>query len=169
MNLDFFGVFDYASGDSDVYEYTATEFNEIFRAITSTGVVSSYLNEMAVSVDGLTATVDTGGCFINGRYGKIAIAKQLTLDAATTARKDTIILRLDVPNRLLTLEVKKGSTSLTQTENVYELALAEITIPANSVETTVEDKRTFYYTPTDAAKRLDKILTGTEYVYARYA
>ena len=169
MDLDFFGLFDYAEGDTDTYEYTATEFNEIYRAIVTTGVVHNYLDEMEVSINGLTVSVAAGGCFINGRYGKIEDAKQLTLDAASTQRTDTIVLRLDVPNRKLTLEVKQGSTTLTQNENIYELALAEITIPANSVETTMVDKRSYYYSPTEAVNKLNAILAGTETVYARYA
>lgn len=169
MDLDFFGLFDYAEGDTDTYEYTATEFNEIYRAIVSTGVVHNYLDDMEVSVNGLTVSVAAGGCFVNGRYGKIEEAKQLTLDAASTQRTDAIVLRLDVPNRKLTLEVKKGSTALTQNENVYELALAEVTIPANSTATTIVDKRTFYFQPTEAVNKLNAILAGTEIVYARYA
>lgn len=169
MDLDFFGLFDYAEGDTDTYEYTATEFNEIYRAIVTTGVVHNYLDEMEVSINGLTVSVAAGGCFINGRYGKIEDVKQLTLDAASTQRTDTIVLRLDVLNRKLTLEIKKGSTTLTQNENVYELALAEITIPANSVETTLVDKRSYYYSPTEAVNKLNAILAGTETVYARYA
>ena len=169
MDLDFFGLFDYAEGDTDTYEYSATEFNEIYRAIVTTGVVHNYLDEMEVSINGLTVSVAAGGCFINGRYGKIEDAKQLTLDAASTQRTDTIVLRLDVPNRKLTLEVKQGSTTLTQNENIYELALAEITIPANSVETTMVDKRSYYYSPTEAVNKLNAILAGTETVYARYA
>ena len=63
MTLDFFGLFDYTSGDGDIYEYTATEFNTILKAITGNGVVKDSGNEMAITANGLTISVDTGIAF----------------------------------------------------------------------------------------------------------
>lgn len=168
MNLDFFGLFDYTSGDDDTYEYTATEFNTILKAITGNGVVKGQENEMAISANGLSVSVDTGIAFVEGRIGQIKTAKTLTLDAASTARTDTIVIRVDVVNRTVSLEVKKGSTTLSQTEMLYEIPLAEVAIAADNT-TTLTDKRQFIYTPKQVMEKMNSITAGTETVYARYA
>ena len=36
--LEFYGMFDYAAGDSDVYEYTSAEWSKFISAITNNGV-----------------------------------------------------------------------------------------------------------------------------------
>ena len=115
MTLDFFGLFDYTSGDGDIYEYTATEFNTILKAITGNGVVKDSGNEMAITANGLTISVDTGIAFCEGRIGQLKAAKTLTLDAAADTRTDLIVMRVDVANRLVSIEAKKGTTALTQT------------------------------------------------------
>lgn len=168
MNLDFYGLFDYTSGDGDIYEYTASEFNTILKAITGNGVVKGQANEMAITVNELTVTVDTGIAFAEGRIGQIKSAKTLTLDAATANRTDTIIMRVDVANRNVSLNVLKGSTTLTQTELVYEIPLAEIAVTTGGA-TTVTDKRAFIYTPKQVMEKMNGITSGSETVYARYA
>lgn len=171
-NLDFYGLFDYQVGDTDTYEYTATEFNEIYKSITTTGVVKGRLNEMAVSADGLDVSVDTGFVFIEGRLGKIATPKPLTLESTGTQHIDRVILKLDVPNRVITVEIKQGGAAaptLTQTATIWEISLAAITVPASGVSTTLVDERTFYYTPTQVMQKMNAITSGTDYVYAVYA
>ncbi len=173
MNLDFFGLFDYQAEDGATYEYTASEFNEILQAITSNGIMKDKDNEMVVSVNGLSVEVGTGTAFVNGRIGVIKSAKSLSLDASTTNRMDRIILKLDVLNRTLTLEVLKGTSAtapeLTQNANVYEISLAKVLVPANSVETVLTDERAFTYNPTQVVEMMNAILNGTDYVYAVYA
>jgi len=125
------------------------------------------------TVSGLSVEVGSGTAFINGRIAVIKTAKTLTLDASTTNRMDRIILRLDVQNRTLTLEVLKGTSAtaptLTQTENTYEISLAKVLVPANSVETVLTDEREYAYNPTQAMVKMNAITSGAEYVYAVYA
>lgn len=167
MNMDFFGLFDYTAGDSDIYEYTASEFNTIIKAITGNGVVKGWGNELLVSAEGLVITIKDGVAFAEGRIGQLKTAKTLTLDAATN-RSDLIVMRVDVANRIVSIEVKKGTTTLTKTELLYEIPLAQIDITANGTTTAI-DKRDFIYTPQQVMNKMNNITAGTEYVYARYA
>lgn len=173
MNLDFFGLFDYAAGDGDTYQYTATEFNTIIKAITTDGVMEGAGNKMAVTANGLQITVDTGICFVQGRIGEIKTPKTLTLDAASIARKDRIVVRADIINRTVSLEVLKGTgaaaPTLTQTANVYEIPLATVTLTANSSTVALTDERAISYTPTQVMAKMNNITSGTENVYAVYA
>ena len=86
MILDFYGLFDFTTGDGDAYQYTASEFNTIIKSITGNGVVKGQGNEMAVSANGLTITINTGIAFAEGRIGEIKNAKSLTLSAASAER-----------------------------------------------------------------------------------
>lgn len=171
-NLDFYGLFDYQAGDTDTYEYTATEFNEFYKSITTTGIVKDRLNEMAVSLNGLGVSVATGFCFIEGRLGKIASPKPLTLVSTGSAHKDRIVLKLDIPNRKITVDIKQGGATppeLTQNATVWEISLAQINVPASGVSTTMVDERNFFYTPTQVMNKMNAITGGTEFVYAVYA
>lgn len=168
MIMDFYGLFDFTAGDGDDYQYTASEFNTIIKSITGNGVVKGQGNEMAVAANGLTITVNTGIAFAEGRIGEIKSAKSLTLSAATAARTDLIVMRVDVANRTVSLEAKDGTTALTQTELVYEIPLAEIAVSADG-STKVIDKREFIYTPQQVMAKMNSITSGEETVLARYA
>lgn len=168
MILDFYGLFDYTAGDGDAYQYTASEFNTIIKSITGNGVVKGQGNEMAVSANGLTITINTGIAFAEGRIGEIKTAKSLTLSAASSARTDLIVMRVDVANRTVSIEAKAGSTELTQTELIYEIPLAAIAVSADGT-TKVTDKREFIYTPQQVMNKMNAITAGEETVVARYA
>ena len=168
MILDFYGLFDYTAGDGDAYQYTASEFNTIIKSITGNGVVKGQGNEMAVSANGLTITINTGIAFAEGRIGEIKTAKSLTLSAASAARTDLIVMRVDVANRTVSIEAKAGSTELTQTELIYEIPLAAIAVSADGT-TKVTDRRDFIYTPQQVMNKMNAITAGEETVVARYA
>lgn len=169
MNLDFFGVFDYKTGDGSTYQYTATEFSEILRALSSNGIVKGYQSELKPTISGLKVTVGKGSCFIYGHYGKISTSKVITLDAATTARKDRIVVRCDIPNRTMSLEVIKGTSDTAPAITDDDIPIATVSIPANSTATTIVDERAYYYPPTVAQQSMEKVLNGTTPVYACYA
>ena len=168
MILDFYGLFDYTTGDGDAYQYTASEFNTIIKSITGNGVVKGQGNEMLVSANGLTITVNTGIAFAEGRIGEIKTAKSLTLSAASAARTDLIVMRVDVANRTVSIEAKTGTTELTKTELIYEIPLASIAVSADGT-TVVADKREFIYTPQQVMNKMNAITAGEETVVARYA
>lgn len=156
MNLDFFGLFDYVDGDGAVYEYTSSEFNTIIRNITGNGVVYGEGKQMAVSSNGLTITVDTGIAFAQGYIGQIKTAKSITLNGAAT-----VVMRVDVPNRTVSI---MGVNSLTQTDLVYDLPLADV-----AADGTITDRREYIYKPKEVMAKMNGITAGTETVYARYA
>lgn len=156
MNLDFFGLFDYVDGDGAVYEYTSSEFNTIIRNITGNGVVYGEGKQMAVSSNGLTITVDTGIAFAQGYIGQIKTAKSITLNGAAT-----VVMRVDVPNRTVSI---MGVNSLTQTDLVYDLPLADV-----AADGTITDRREYIYKPKEVMEKMNGITAGTETVYARYA
>ena len=80
--------------------------------------------------------VRPGVCFIEGVTG-IEI-EETTLPVSTaeelTARTDIVVLRCDFVNRWIELAVKTGTTELTRTGNIYELKIAEITVPKMAIE-----------------------------------
>lgn len=171
-DLDFYGVFDFLLEDDDTYKYTASEFVKIYQSMTTNGVVKGSGNEMEVTVNGLNVSVNTGSAFINGRYGEISEAKTLTVSSTGTAHIDRVILKLDVIARTISVEVKAGGAAapeLTQNDDVYEISLAQIAVPASGVSTTMVDERTFFYKPTQVMDKMNAITGGTEYVYAVYA
>ena len=156
MILDFFGLFDYSQGDDATYEYTASEFNTIIKSITGNGVVKGKGNEMAVTANGLTVTVDTGIAFAEGYIGQIKTAKSITLSGAAT-----VAMRVDIPNRTVSIV---AVDALTQTDLVYDLPLADV-----ASDGTITDRRAFIYTPTQVMEKMNDITAGNETVYARYA
>lgn len=171
-NLDFYGVFDYLLEDDDTYKYTASEFVKIYQSMTTNGVVKESGNEMEVTLNGLDVSVNTGSAFVNGRYGEINSAKALTLTSTGAAHIDRVILKLDIIGRVITVEIKQGTStppSLTQNDNIFEISLARIAVPATGVSTVLTDEREFFYKPTQLAEMVKRILEGTDHVYAVYA
>lgn len=88
-------------------------------------------NFQVTATDTLTVNVQPGACFIQGVTGIEEKITLLVLDPAEelTTRTDIIVLRCDFVNRWIELAVKKNTTALTRTGNIYELKIAEITIP----------------------------------------
>ena len=174
--LDFYGMFDFSTGDTDTYQYTSQEFSDLIKAITTNGI-SNEGNAFEIVANGLTLTVKSGTCFINGRYGYNKDEKQITLEAETNTlqRIDRLVIELNTINRIIELKVIKGEPaslaippSLTQNDLLYQLPLYSVLITGGS-NTRLTDERRIVYSPTEAIEKLNKILNGTEYVYAVYA
>lgn len=174
--LDFYGMFDFSPGDTDTYQYTSQEFSDLIKAITTNGISNEGDSFETVS-NGLALTVKSGTCFINGRYGFNNNEKQITLEAETNTlqRIDRIVIELNTTNRIIELKVIKGEPAstatapqLTQNDLLYQLPLYSVLITGGST-TTLTDERRIVYSPTEAIEKLNKILNGTEYVYAVYA
>lgn len=88
-------------------------------------------NFQVMATDTMTINVQPGTCFIEGVTGIEDNVTILTIEAAEelTARTDIVVLRCDFVNRWIEVAVKKGTTELTRNGNVWELKLAEITVP----------------------------------------
>lgn len=88
-------------------------------------------NFQVLNGTGMQVKVRPGTCFIEGVTGIEIEETVLPLSTAEelTARTDIVVLRCDFVNRWIELAVKTGTTELTRTGNIYELKLAEITVP----------------------------------------
>lgn len=88
-------------------------------------------NFQVLATDTMAVHIQPGTCFIEGVTGIEDNVTVLTIEQAEelTARTDTVVLRLDFVNRWIEVAVKKGTTELTRNGNVWELRLAEITVP----------------------------------------
>lgn len=150
MNMDFFGMFDFAAGDDDTYKYTSGEFSTLIEALTGNGVSSLYGDKLAVTASNLNVTVSTGACFINGRYGYVSTAKTLTAVPTPSgeSRKDTVVAELDLENRVIKLDIIEGTASDFPVLTDNQLALANITITNDGGAAISEcvDMRSFVYT-----------------------
>lgn len=151
MLLDFYGMFDYASGDGDEYKYSSAEFSNLIHALTGNGVSYNFGNRFQLtSTAGLNITIDTGAVFIKGRYAYNTSAKTLSASAAPSGstRKDVLVAELDTTNRTIELKIIEGSASAYPTLTDDQIALYNLTVSGSGTSTIseTEDVRTFIYT-----------------------
>ena len=144
--------FDSDGTDND---YISAEFSEYFGALVSNGVFYNSPDVLKVIPgSGMSVVVSSGVAWINGRIYKLTDPKNIPLDPANTvARIDRIVLRLDLNSnaRKITSEVIKGTQAtppaapaLTRAGNIYELCLANISVPAGAasiLNTNITDTR----------------------------
>lgn len=105
-------------------------------------------NSLAVSSnDNMTVSVATGNANINGYGYENTETLTLDIDEADSEldRIDSIIVRLDLTNRQITTMVLTGLTATTPTQptitrsgNIYDLRLANISIPAGTTRITTD-------------------------------
>lgn len=153
-NLEYYGMFDFASGDSDTYEYTSEEFATLIRGLTGNGISKNEYNEFAATANGLEITVASGTCFINGRFGYNSASQLITLTATSVSqsRYDRIVLTLNIPSRTISLDTIVGTAvagtptkpELTQTATVYQIPVYSVLVSGGS-NTTLTDERIFTY------------------------
>lgn len=139
---------------------TTSQARGLFRGTSATGVyadtISRFAGGLAVTNGGsLNATVAAGQASVAGLYYENDASKALTLSAAdsTDARIDVIVVRLNPASTgTLALAVLEGTpdpspvaVAVTEAEDgIYELAVAEVVVPAGSaVLGTITDRRVF--------------------------
>lgn len=174
-SLDKYIFFDFMTGDGATYEYSASEMCDAFRGLGD-GIIYGIGNRMAVTSTGLVATVDTGAIMIQGHFGQIAAAKTVTHDAASAAntRFDWVVARLDIPNRIISLEIVKGTQStgvptvpaLTQNASIYEVPLCLVKVTGGSTTLALNDRRPFILQSSHVAVPEATTTTLTFYVNA---
>lgn len=99
-------------------------------------------NFQVMAHSGMTVRVKPGTCFVQGVTGIEINNTDLRLDNAEelTTRTDLIVLRADfTQNRRLSVEIKKGTTTLRRDADVWELQLAKITIPPRATQIRQQD------------------------------
>ncbi|MCI5655892.1 MAG: hypothetical protein SOT80_06600 [Candidatus Pseudoruminococcus sp.] len=127
------------STTSDERYYDATDMAEIFHTFFGNGTIEGL--EVTATSNGLS--VSPGMAIINGYWYKLDSAKTLTISSSTSEHTDTVVLRLNLGSeaRNITVAYKSGTT-LTTNGDIYEIALAQATIAANSTTVkSVVDKR----------------------------
>lgn len=134
------GFFNALKNGTYAPKYNANDFSNNLAAIISTGVRRSGDNDLYVTAaGGMALSVAVGRAWINGRwYFNNTTFTDFTVPTAPTgdrARVDRVVLRLTIQGTTqnISLAYLTGSVaespvapSLTRTESVYEIALADI-------------------------------------------
>lgn len=136
-----YGFFNSVGGDR---KYNADDLTNYFVKLISDGVFATPATCMQVSANGgMSVKVAEGWAFVQCRWLHNSADYALTVETAdiVNPRIDRVVVRCDYTRRLIEIAVKKGTPAasptapeLTRTAGeVYELSLAQILIPANSV------------------------------------
>lgn len=124
-------------------DYMASDLREVYETFFSNGVFLDTEDALQVTAgEGMTVHVAPGKCCINGTVGYEKSIRELALQASSSQdRIDTVVLRwnANVEMRNIDLYVKTGvaaatpvAPTLTRSETVYELGLADIFVTKNS-------------------------------------
>ncbi len=137
------GFFNSVNGDR---KYDARRFAEYFATFIGNGVFPNPSNNLqVVSNNDMTVTIKAGKAWINGYILVNDDDYTLTLDPADGVlnRVDRVVLRYDVVDREIRLEVKKGvlgsspmAQALQRDADAYELALADIYVGKGAISIT---------------------------------
>ena len=130
--------FNSTTGDERLYD--AADMAEVWNTFFTNGVIS--VLEVSTVSSGLS--VSEGTAIVNGYWYKLDSAKTLTISSSASERTDTVVLRLNLGSeaRNITVDYKSG-TALATSGDIYEIALAQVTVAANSTTAkAVVDKRT---------------------------
>jgi hypothetical protein len=121
--------------------YTSADFADFFNSIISSGVINKTGNLQVTSNSNMVVSVQPGIGYINGYYYELMQQKDITITApdGTLGRKDIICLQLDLTQNLIQIVYRLGTPSaspvaptLTRTDVIYELCLAQITVAASA-------------------------------------
>jgi hypothetical protein len=131
------GFFDSERGDPRTYG--ASDLSFWYKLFFSNGVYPTPSDSLQVfSVENMTTKVSPGVAIIDGKWlqNDADYIIDLAVGDITYARKDLIVVQLNNTARTMKILVKQGTPSnapeipeLIRTDFVYEIALAEITVP----------------------------------------
>ena len=140
--------------NAGVYDrtYNAQDFRDFTAVVISNGVLRSARDDLKVTANGLNLSVGIGWGFINGGYYRNTTPYALPAVQPPTggSRIDRVVLRFDdtITTRNITIQYVQGTAatspvapSLTRTDTIYELCLAQITVQANATSLNVVDTR----------------------------
>jgi len=140
------GFFGSINGDR---KYKSEDFAGYFSAIIGNGVVlDSSTSLQVVPGSGMNITLNPGRAWINGYSYRNTTALTIQLAAADGIlnRKDRVVIRWDLSNRTIQAAVisysytnTPGSPEIQRTSDLYDLAVAEITVRAGAIQVTASD------------------------------
>lgn len=112
---------------------SADFFARYFSRFVGNGVCADPADGFAVrAAGGLNISVLPGDAFINGYFAFSDETQTLTLTSSAQEKTVRAVLRLDTSAGEITLALLDGDTELTRSGNIYELALADITVGAEA-------------------------------------
>lgn len=126
--------------------YASKDFANFFADLVKSGVLlTSSTNLQVIASSGMTVLLNPGVAFLKGQRYCNDVAKPINVPTADGSldRIDRIVVRLNYPERKISTEIIAGtpssnpqSPSLTLTEDIYELCLAEIRVSRGSTAIT---------------------------------
>ena len=137
-----YGFFNSVNNDRT---YDASDVARFLSKFFTNGVFNNSL--LVSSNDNLTVSVATGSANINGYSYENTESLTLDIDEADNelSRIDSVICRLDLTNRQITVQILQGQyattpaqPNITRTGTIYDLRLANISVPAGTTRITTE-------------------------------
>lgn len=116
--------------------YSDVEFAKYYAQLFQNGVIATIGNGLQVKqadTPGMSVLVSAGACVINGRQMINDADHSIVIAAAGSVsdRYDSVVAQLNMPNRVVTIAYKEGSTAVQRDANIYELQLATIKVAKN--------------------------------------
>ena len=134
-----YGFFNSVNGDRI---YNAETISNMFKGLISDGIYKSVGDSLVVQPSsGLTLLVGSGRAVVSERWVENDAAITITLNAAhvTLNRYTAIVLRRDLTNRQITLEMIDGTPatspakpSIIRTDTLYDICLAYVYVGAGA-------------------------------------
>lgn len=144
--------YQYFDSDSGDRIYNSAFFARHLQTVAGDGYVYGEEDELEVtehSPQEMSVDVGLGKSWVQGRMFEIYSATEnvaITAADPSNDRIDRIVVRLDLPNRLIKLDVIDGTPaaspippSLTRDSNTWEISLAQISVTAGATEITNSD------------------------------
>ena len=124
--------------------YSDVEFAKFYAQLFQNGVIAtigSGLQVKQAATPGMSVLVSAGACVINGRQMINDADYSVVISAAGSVsdRYDSVVAQLNMPNRVVTIAYKEGSTAVQRDANIYELQLATIKMAKNVSVITAAD------------------------------
>ena len=148
--------------------YYAEDFARHLATYFTNGIFNNGCQVLA-DTNNMAINVNIGSANINGyRYDNDAI-KTLQIDNADGVlnRVDNIVIRLDLTNRNISLQVIKGAfaqspvaPNLVRTSTIYDLRIAKISIPAGTTEITQDLVTDTRFMTTDCGDVISTVQTA---------
>lgn len=117
-------------------DYLASQWQEFMQMFLGNGVFVSPVNQCKVIPGtGLTVIVTQGWAFINGSWyhNDANLVINIAQNTTSSSRIDSIKLRYSDSTRSINALGFTGETTLVRGESVYDLKLAEVTVPVGAV------------------------------------
>lgn len=118
-------------------EYSDSDFSLFYQHLFTNGVfinVGKGLQVQAMKTPAMQVQIAIGAAHINGRQfmNTDVVVLDVPVASSTQDRVDSVVLRLDLSNRIISLEYKTGDIKVTRNEFVWELQLATVKVTKNS-------------------------------------